>query len=423
MILSEYITRLIFVLSLLMTIGCEKPSHETTDSQYPVLTMKIDSLVQSEIDQEHIPGAAILVKKDGGILYRNALGYAHLFDKELKRLQNPEPLTTDHIFDLASLTKVLGTTFAIMLLNDRGMVGLDDAVHQYLHDFGKGDKRKITIRRLLNHTSGLEQWLPFYYKASNREEQYRVITGRPLAFEVGEARHYSDAGFMVLGDLVEQVSGLPLDRFLEQELYGPLGINQTVFNPLERGFKKIAATSHGNPFEKKMVYEDDFGYSVDVNPESWNGWRNYTLKGEVNDGNAWHANRGVAGHAGLFSTLDDIQVLTGLLLNKGKFNGTEFISEDTIEAFLTKDKYGNGLGWAMDPSIFSAVGAPEGTFGHTGFTGTSVVVVPEYKLTIIMLTNRQNVGLTEDGYYFDLSDLRQSVFDEVISTIRHKNSN
>ena len=364
------------VILIVVITGCGEPADEEIVPVDPVLTAKIDSLLLAEIDQGNIPGAAVLIQKNDTVLYRNVHGYAHLFDRNLKRLPGPEAMTPDHLFDLASLTKVLATTFGIMLLKDRGMVDLDDPVHQYLQEFEQGDKRKITVRHLLNHSSGLEQWYPFYYHASSSEERYRVIAGRPLKFPVGESRRYSDAGFMVLGDLIKKVSGRPLDQFLNEELYQPLGLKKTVFNPLEKGFSKIAATSHGNPFEKRMVYNDNFGYKVDVDPESWDGWRDYTLKGEVNDGNAWHANNGVAGHAGLFSTPDEIGVLVELLLNKGKHDGQTLISEEVIDEFLRKDKFGNGLGWAMDPQIFSAAGAPDGTFGHTGFTGTSVVAIP-----------------------------------------------
>src|SRR5699024_5622657 len=162
---------------------------------------------------------------------------------------------------------------------------------------------------------------------------------------------------------------------------------------------------------------DSFGYRVDVDPNSWHGWRHYTLQGEVSDGNAWYANGGVAGHAGLFSTVDDLQVLVDLLLNKGQFEGEPFISAAVIDTFLTKDHYGNALGWAMDEDFISAEGAPQGTFGHAGFTGTSVVVVPKYNLSIIILTNREHVGLQENGYYFDMGPLRQHIFDAVMNIV------
>lgn len=371
----------------------------------------IDSLIQKEIDVDHIPGAVIQIKKGDSVLHRAAYGYAQKYGFDLQPLDDPEKMTVNHLFDLASLTKVCATTFGVMLLVDEGKVRLDDPISEYLPTFDSGNKAEITIRHLLTHTAGLYQWKPIYYHASNRRERYEYIAELPLKWKVGEERHYSDLGFMLLGDIIERVSNQPLNQFLQNRLYQPLNLQHTTFNPLQKGFEKIAATSHGNPFEKQMVYDDDFGYKVDVDPQSWNNWRKYTLRGEVNDGNAWYANGGMAGHAGLFSTVEELQVLMDLLLNGGRFLGRQMISETVIDTFLTKDRYSNGLGWAMNPGIISAKGSPEGTFGHTGFTGTSILVVPEDSLSVILLTNRQHVGRQDDGTYYDLGPLRQAIFD------------
>jgi CubicO group peptidase (beta-lactamase class C family) len=215
---------------------------------------------------------------------------------------------------------------------------------------------------------------------------------------------------MLLGYIVERAAGHTLDVFLRDTLYEPLGLLSTTFNPLENNVDpfRIAATSHGNPFERRMVYDDTFGYRVDVNPQAWDGWREYTLRGEVNDGNAFYANDGVAGHAGLFSTVGDLQTLLDLLLHDGSLSGEIWIRSEVVREFLRKDTLGdNGLGWALDPEVIQARSAPPGTFGHTGFTGTSVVAIPEYALSIILLTNRQNVGPDETGDYYDLNPTRQ----------------
>lgn len=380
----------------------------------------IDSLIQREIAADHIPGAVIQIKKSDSVLHRAAYGYAQKYNYGLKRLEDPVQMTTGHLFDLASLTKVMATTLGIMIMADNDALDLDDPVHKYLPEFKKGEKSEITIRHLLMHTSGLPQWVPTYYHASNAQERYQYIASIPLKWPVGAERHYSDLGFMLLGDIIEKISGQRLDEYLEKELYTPLNLEHTTFNPLNnKGLKveAIAATSHGNPFEKQMVYDDSFGYQVDVDPEFWNNWREYTLRGEVNDGNSWYANNGVAGHAGLFSTIDDLQVLVDLLLERGKVNGRTFIYSSVIDTFLTKDQYDNALGWAMDKKTISALGSPEGTLGHTGFTGTNIVVIPQDSLSIILLTNRQNVGRQENGYYFDLGPLRQDIFDEVTQEV------
>lgn len=396
-------------LLLIFAFGC---SGET-EKQKAGIIPAIDSLIQKEIAADNIPGAVIQIKKADSILHRAAYGYAQKFDYNLRPLKNPKSMTTGHLFDLASLTKVMGTTFGIMLLIDEGTLSLDDPVHKYLPEFAKGDKSQITIRHLLTHSAGLAQWVPAYYHASNPQERYRYTVDLPLKWEVGTQRHYSDLGFMFLGDIIERISGQALDQFLQNKLYEPLNLQHTTFNPLEKDLDQIAATSHGNPFEKQMVYDDNFGYEVDVDPRSWDGWREYTLHGQVSDGNAWYANGGVAGHAGLFSTVSDLQVLIDLLLNNGQSNGKKILSSATVDTFLTKDKYGNGLGWAMDKDFIAAESSPEGTFGHTGFTGTNIVVVPQDSLSIILLTNRQHVGRQKNGYYFDLDSLRQAIFNEV----------
>ncbi|NGP89515.1 serine hydrolase domain-containing protein [Fodinibius halophilus] len=403
----------VFIICLL-GIGFVSCSHEKETIQTKAgQIIAIDSLIQQEIAAKHIPGAVVQVKKGDSILHQAAYGYAKKYDFNLEPLENPQEMIVEHLFDLASLTKVCATTFGIMKLVDEGKVSLDDPIQRYLPEFDSGDKADITVRHLLTHTSGLAQWKPTYYHASNKRERCHHISELPLKWKVGKERHYSDLGFMLLGDLIEKVSGHPMDQYLQQKLYEPLGLEHIAFNPLQKDLAPIAATSHGNPFEKQMVYDDDFGYRVEVEPGKWDGWRQYTLQGEVNDGNAWYANGGVAGHAGLFSTVNDLQVLVDLLLQDGRYNGSQFISPAVVDTFLTEDEFGNGLGWAMDKNFIDAEGSPVGTFGHIGFTGTHIVVAPSDSLSIILLTNRQHVGRQENGYYFNLGPLRQAIFDTV----------
>ncbi|TYP94075.1 CubicO group peptidase, beta-lactamase class C family [Fodinibius salinus] len=392
-------------------VGC---SNENEVEQVRVEKIPaIDSLIQKEIAADHIPGAVIQVKKGDSILHHAAYGFAQKYSFNMQPMQNPEPMSAEHLFDLASLTKVTATTFGIMKLVDEDKIQLEDPIYTYLPEFKKGRKSKITIRHLVSHTSGLPQWKSIYYHVSNPDEITKYISDQSLKWEVGKGRHYSDLGFMLLAKIIEEVSGQRLNNYLQKKIYKPLGLQHTVFNPTKKGFKKIAATSQGNPFEKQMVYDNDFGYNVDVEPESWDEWRQYTLRGEVNDGNAWYANRGVAGHAGLFSTVKELQILIDLLLDGGRFQDKHIISEAVIDTFLTKDRFGNALGWAMDKNFISAKGSPKRTFGHTGFTGTNIVAVPRDSLSIILLTNRQHVGRQENGYYFDLDSLRQTIFDVV----------
>jgi CubicO group peptidase (beta-lactamase class C family) len=161
--------------------------------------------------------------------------------------------------------------------------------------------------------------------------------------------------------------------------------------------------------------DSTLGFKIkEINPAQWNGWRTYTLRGEVNDGNAWYANGGISGAAGLFSTVDDLQKLVDMLIHKGKTVSGQFISEKTLQLFLTKDKFKNGLGWMMDPDNSFMKNGPAGTFGHTGFTGPSISVVPEYDMSVILLINRQNTGLLSTGEYYNVSPVRRQVFDAIM---------
>jgi CubicO group peptidase (beta-lactamase class C family) len=318
-------------------------------------------------------------------------------------------MRTSTLFDLASVTKVMATTSAVMLLVDRGGVDVDAPVSRYLPDFRGPHLDSITVRHLLTHSSGLVQWQPLYYHAANSAQAYAVIREMPLGWGVGDARHYSDLGFMLLGYIVERVSGQSLDSFLDENLYRPLALRSTTFNPRARGFGDFAATEHGNVYERHMVYDSTFGYRYRGDPAAWNGWRQYVLDGEVDDGNAFYANGGVAGHAGLFSTAADLRVLLDLLNNRGSLRGRQYVRPAVVDQFLTRDRYENYLGWQAPRDL------PEGSFSHTGFTGTYVLGVPKYKLSIILLTNRQNMGTDARGYFPDIGPLQRAVSRAIVN--------
>ena len=386
------------------------------DAEKKLLIQTIDSILQSQVNSKLIPGAVIQVKKDNRVVYKQAYGYARIYDRNHQKMESPEKMTVDHMFDIASLTKVVGATTSIMYLADRKLLSVDDPVGRYIEAFNTPDKKTITIRHLLTHTAGLFEWYPLFYRASNRQETYALIGGLPLNFPVGRQRRYSDLGFTILGEIIERVSGMPLEQFMQKKIFEPLGMDHTTYNPLKTGrFTKFAATSFGNPYEKRMVYDSSLGFTrKEIDPHSWNGWRNYVLAGEVNDGNAWYANGGVSGAAGLFSTVDDIQRLVDLLMNKGMLDGHPFISKNTINEFLTKDPFHNGLGWMMDTSDSFMKNGPEGTFGHTGFTGTSIVVIPSHHISVILLVNRQHTGLTARGEYYNLNPVREQIFRAIL---------
>ena len=453
----------------------------TPDSALAVALAFGDSTLAEAVASEILPGAVLLVAMDGVILHERAFGYARLCEGG-GRLESPEPMTVDHVFDLASVTKVMATTWAMMLLVDRGLVELDDPVHTYLPDFRGPDKDRITVRDLLTHRSGLHRWKPVYFHAESPAEAYAYIRDLPLEFEVAEGRHYSDLGFMLAGYIVEAVTGRPLDLFLGQELYGPLGLTRTGFLPersgngwsrsalpggasgspagpeaagvgtgigigvgngigtgigagtgvgtgiggsrQERLTGPFAATSHGNPYERRMVEDDSFGYLCDEDPAAFTGWRTHTLQGEVNDGNAWHAHGGVAGHAGLFSTAQDLALLLDVLLQEGRHGTRRVVSREVVGEILTPDSLtGNGVGWAMsrlgggDGAAVGEEGRRPGVqvFSHSGFTGTYVLGAPELGLAVVFLSNRQNVGVDADGYYPDAAGVYMRVVERIVT--------
>lgn len=402
-----------WVLCLLLAFSV-RPAH----AQRPVDGMRAalsraDSVIAGEIDRGFVPGAVLLVSLNGDVVFEKAYGHARLYEFDRSRTDTPELLTVDHLFDLASLSKVFGTTMAVMLLADRGVLDLDVPLYRYLPDFRGENKDSVTVRHLLSHTAGLEPWKPIYYHADQSGRALAYVTSLPLAYSVATARHYSDLGFMLLGAVVERLTGESLDSFLERSLYGPLQLETVTFRPLEKGHTLIAATSHGNPYERRMIEDDNFGYKTDEDPASFTGWRNYVLQGEVNDGNAFHAFEGVAGHAGLFGTAKDLSVLLQVLLNKGRYGGSVIFRPETVNLFLKPDHTGSGLGWAMAPDIIG-VEYP-GAFGHSGFTGTHVVAIPELDLSIILLTNRQHGGPLPSGYYPNTSGLFSRIADMIVN--------
>lgn len=401
-----------------------------------LLRQRVDSIVEAAIRADLIPGAVVQIEKDGRVVYSHAYGVSQEYDFHHQPLQPAPAMDMATLFDLASLTKVVGTTTSLMLLADRGLIRIDDPVSLYLPGFDTGEKKKVTLRHLLTHTAGLYEWYPLFYRSAHRDSTIRLVESLPLRYPVGKQRRYSDLGFMLLGAIIEKVSHMPLERFEEQNIFKPLGMSHTTYNPLQRGegqrgegqheegqhgeaqhgrMTDIAATALGNPYEYRMVHDPSLGFAIPgIDPDSWNGWRQYVLKGEVDDGNAWYASEGISGHAGLFSTAGDLQRLVDMLLHDGMAGRRRFISAAVIRAFLTPDSFQNGLGWMMDPANAFMKNAPAGSFGHTGFTGTSIAVVPEYHLSVIILINRQNVGLQQKGVYYNPNPIRQGIFESVV---------
>lgn len=383
------------------------PRHALAEqSRQQPLSEQLDAIIARGLREHAYAGAVLLVARDGKVLHEKAYGYSRKYAAGQVPLASPRPMTVETLFDVASLTKVFATTFGAMLLVDRGDLDLDAPVARYLPLFDRAPQRTITIRHLLSHRSGLPAWRPVYCHAANPAESAAYIATVPLQSPAGAEYRYSDLNFMLLGYVIEAVSGLPLDRFLAERLYAPLGLANTTFHPEKLAGVGVAATSAGNPVERRMAMSGNFGDPCAADARVFDRWRRRVLAGEVNDGNAYYAHQGVAGHAGLFATAADLKVLTDVLLGSGSYQGESLIGVATVKTFLTADDLGNGLGWQLRPAVIKAPGAPAGSFGHTGFTGCNVLVVPQRGIVLIFLSNRQHEGLTAAGSYPQLDELR-----------------
>ncbi|WP_216596695.1 serine hydrolase [Jeotgalibaca dankookensis] len=378
---------------------------------------EIDQIVEAAMEEKIIPGAVVFIAKDNTIVKETAYGYAQKFDMG-EELSEPIEMTTDTVFDLASVTKVMATTQGIMKLVSEGEISVDDQVAMYVPDFSKNGKEEVTIADLLTHTSGLTPWEPTYLTAKNREEVLDYINDLPLEYETGTDRKYSDFSFMMLAFILESITDKRLDEYLQDEIYGPLQMEDTLFNAAENTEQPIAATSWGNPYEYKMIEDDEFGYTVPEDPEMFDGWREYTLVGEINDGNGFYANEGIAGHAGLFSTAKDLAVLGQTMLNGGTYGDVELYSQEVLQTFTSPQRFDQGYGWELNKEWYMGDQHSDQTFGHTGFTGTQVIFDPEYNVQIIILTNKQNNGQKEDGSYASTGQLSQDISNKVYESIK-----
>src|SRR5689334_10125267 len=317
----------------------------------------IDRVIERGIKAGGYPGAAVVVGRKGAAVWEKGFGRLGWTSD----IASVVPERT--IYDLASLTKVIGTTTAVMILFDEGKLHLDDRVVQYIPEFGGGAKDNVTIRMLLEHRSGLPAGRDLWRLASTPEEARAAVISTPLFATPGQYYEYSDLGADMLGFIVEAVSGEKLDRFLDTRVFGPLGMSDTRFRPDASLRGRIAPT--------------------ELNPP-----RGYPLRGEVHDENAY-ALGGVAGHAGLFSTASDLAVFAQMMLNGGTYNGTRIVADSTVKLFTRRAAGTRALGWDTcggHGSCGNYLG--DNAYGHTGFTGTSLWIDPDREMFVVLLTNR-----------------------------------
>jgi uncharacterized protein YbbC (DUF1343 family)/CubicO group peptidase (beta-lactamase class C family) len=326
----------------------------------PAALASIADVARSEIQSGHIPGAVILIGNDRGVVYRRAFGHLVLG-------AHPAPMRPDAIFDLASLTKVVATTTAVMQLVERGKLELDAPAARYWPAFAVNGKQRITLRELLTHYSGLPPDLDLGRKWSGyRAAIERVAAVHPIRAP-GTAYIYSDINFEALGAIVRRVSGEPLDRYCARHIFGPLAMRDTGFRPPPAKLARVAPT------------------------EVISG---VLRRGEVHDPTAYRMG-GVAGDAGLFSTADDLAIFARMLLGGGTLGGVRILEPATVAAMTSPESPTSGarlrgLGWDLYAPLASNrhALAPLGSYGHTGFTGTLIRIDPSARTFVIILTSR-----------------------------------
>ncbi|MEK6325701.1 MAG: serine hydrolase domain-containing protein [Acidobacteriota bacterium] len=374
----------------------------------------ISSYLRSEVARGSFPGAQYVIGEDQQIVAEDALGCA---------LVEPErvPATLDTIYDLASLTKPLVTALLLMSFAERGLLDLKAPLARYLNEFDDDDKREVTLTKLLTHTSGLPNWRPLYLEAQTRAQVPSVIARillEPNPQHGGRGVTYSDLNYILLAFVLERVTGERLDHLAKREIFDPLGLKRTMFNPPAALRREIAATEHGQTFElanavadvtarrrlmgldtpTRFAAEDHEASLLELTVTGSPGvsssfssryqWRKHLIWGEVHDGNAYFMG-GVAGHAGLFSTAREAFRLANQFLP-----GSELLKPESLDLFSDNLTRGcatsRSIAWILAETLECSAGSalPPTAFGHNGFTGTSIWMDPEKRRVFVLLTNR-----------------------------------
>jgi CubicO group peptidase (beta-lactamase class C family) len=350
------------------------------------LPMRLDSIVRAGIAEGAAPGAALAVGRFGRLVHLK--GYGTLDYAAGSPLVDP---TTP--YDLASLTKVVATTTAAMILEDEGRLDLARPVASYLPELDAPDKAAVTVRMLLTHSGGLEAYAPLYLQHRGRADYLAQINSRPLKSAPGTLVVYSDWDMVLLQAVIERITGTTLDVFAAERIFRPLGMTDTRFAP------------------------DTTNVSLRrrIAPTAVDSLRGGLLQGTVHDGNAW-ALGGVSGHAGLFSSARDLATFSQMLLEGGSYGGARIVRPQTLARWTSRQgaPTSRALGWDT-PAPASSAGryfSPR-SFGHTGFTGTSLWIDPERGLFVVLLTNRVN----SRGESTRHTQLRRDVADAAQSAI------
>jgi CubicO group peptidase (beta-lactamase class C family) len=319
----------------------------------------VDSVMERAVADQAFPGGVVAVGKDGALAHLRAFGRLS-YDADAPEVR------TDTIYDLASLTKIVVTTTIAMILVDEGRLDLSRPVSAFLPRFRGAGKEKVTVESLLTHSSGLDWWAPLYQDTKGKQAYVEKIQAMDLVYPPGSKSLYSDLGLILLGEVLERVAGEPLDTFATKRILDPLGLRDTRYRPGPDLLPRIA------PTEKDP-------------------WRGRVLRGEVHDENAF-AMGGVAPHAGLFGTAGDLARFAQMILNGGVLEHKRIVSREVVERFTRRagvPESSRALGWdTYTPGSSAGDRLSPRSFGHTGFTGTSLWIDPERNMFIILLTNR-----------------------------------
>ena len=345
----------------------------------------IDRVVQRGIRAGGYPGAAIVVGRKGAAVWERGFG------KLSWATASPAVEAQTTIYDIASLSKVVGTTTAVMVLYDEHKLDLDAPVFRYLPAFSGGLKDQVTVRDLLTHRSGLPAGRDLWRKAHSPQQARDMILETPLEYRPNAGYIYSDLGADVLGMIVEEISGQRLDVFLANRVFGPLGMNDTFYRPADSVKYRVAPT--------------------EVNPP-----RGYPLKGEVHDENAY-ALGGIAGHAGLFSTAADLSIFAQMMLNHGSYDGVQIVSDSTVALFTRRTAGHRALGWdTADGDYGAGIYLTERAYGHTGYTGTSIWIDPDREMFVVLLTNRVHAAKAQRPAKI-IADVRSDLSDAAVLAV------
>jgi CubicO group peptidase (beta-lactamase class C family) len=377
--------------------------HITITSTDPELNIFneqiIDEFIEKEIE-EGFPGAALLIIRHGKILKQTVYGYKLKYNEYGTIIEQSQLLTLDTMFDLASLTKMYATNYALMQLVEQEKLNVDDPINKYIPEYSgcnpQNEYRETRlVKDLLTHTAGYAPTIEFYDPGRVSQDLYsqdkfktEEIIKTKLGFERPRGSDqlpvYSDIDYMLLGLIVERISGMSIDEYVKINIYQPLGLKHTLFNPLN------------NPSYQKS----DFA-ATELIGNTRNGTINFpnvrtqVIQGQVHDAKSFHSMNGLSGHAGLFSNLHDMAILIQIMLSYGTYQNIHFWNKSVQDLFLTPHELDPsfGLGWRLNCNRslpWFGLYASNEAYGHTGWTGNCSVIDPKYSIGIVLLTNKRH---------------------------------